>query len=472
VREVVLLHPPSTYSGGANPFSLMPVGIFSLAARLLEEGFDVEIVNVPLEAQLAGARYADVLRGLEAEVYAISLNWFVHADGALETAKLIKMINPSAKVVVGGLTATVFAEEVAGSGYVDAVVLGEGEEALMKYVEYAVRGSQPPDWRGLYAKVGRRWVRGGLAEPPPLERVRYAEGFRAMRHAREYLKTGILGFVPAQQPHFWFAVARGCLFDCIYCGGSREGYGFAMGRASMAVRDPAAVAEEMAQLSEAGLRIARLTHDPQMLGDRWWRKLFEEVRGRGLDLKLYWESHRLPAPHLVREASRTFAALDVAVSPETASEEVRFRAKRYFTNDALVKALDALKGAGALVELFFLLGLPGETVETARLIPRFASKLVEGRGYAAIYPLIPYTIDPNCPMALHPERYGVRLIFRSLRDYARAARGRKTEDFIGHETRELSRRQIAALIEELNGELSKIPQSEAATLKLEFEERP
>jgi len=468
----VLLHPPSTYSGGANPFSLMPVGIFSLAARLLEEGFDVEVVNVPLEAQLTGARYADVLKGLEAEVYAVSLNWFVHADGALETAKLIKLLNSSARVVVGGLTATVFADEVAGSGYVDAVVLGEGEEALVKYVRYALRGARPANWRGLCVREGRRWVRGGLAEPPPLDRVKYAEGLRVMRHAREYLKTGIFGFMPAQQPHFWFPTARGCLFDCIYCGGSREGYGFAMGRASMAARDPAAVADEMAQLSELGLRIARLTHDPQMLGNRWWRRLFEEVRGRGLDLKLYWESHRLPAPNLVREASKTFAALDAAVSPETASEEVRFKAKRYFTNAALSKALDALRGTGVLVELFFLLGLPGETAETARLIPRFASKLAEGREYVAVYPLIPYTIDPNCPMALHPERHGVRLIFKRLGDYAKAAKGRRTEDFVGHETRELSRRQIAALIEELNREISRIPQSEASMMKLEFEEKP
>lgn len=468
----MLLHPPSTYSGGANPFSLMPVGVFSIASRLLEEGFDVEVVNIPLEARLTGARYADVLKGLEAEVYAVSLNWFVHARGALETAMLVKLLNSSAKVVVGGLTATVFAEEVVKSGYVDAVVLGEGEEALTTYAKYALKGVQPADWRGLYVREGRRWVHGGLAEPPPLDRARYAEGLRAMRHAREYLRTGVYGFIPAQLPHFWFATARGCLFDCIYCGGSREGYGFAMGRAAMAVRDPVAVAEEMAQLSEMGLRIARLTHDPQMLGDRWWRKLFEGVRERGLDLKLYWESHRLPAPHLLREASKTFAALDVAVSPETASEEVRFRAKRFFTNASLFKALDALKEAGALAELFFLLGLPGETVESARLIPRFASKLVEGRGNAAVYPLIPYTIDPNCPMALHPERYGVRLLFKSLKDYAKAAGGRATESFIGHETRELSRRQIAALTEEINREISRIPQSEASAMKLEFEEKP
>jgi len=237
----------------------MPVGVFSLASKLLEEGFDVEVVNIPLEAQLAGVRYADVLKELKAEVYAVSLNWFVHADGALETAKLIKLLNPSAKVVVGGMTATVFAEEVARNGYVDAIVLGEGEEALTTYVKYAVKGVQPADRRGLYVREGRKWVRGGMPVPPSLARAKYTDGVLAMRHALEYLKTGILGFMPAQQPHFWFAAARGCLFDRIYCGGSREGYSFATGRASMAVRDPAAVAEEVAQLSEMGLRIARLS---------------------------------------------------------------------------------------------------------------------------------------------------------------------------------------------------------------------
>jgi len=470
-RDAVIIHPPSTLAPGANPFAIAPVGVFSLAARALAEGFDVEIVNVPLESALTGKRYADVIMGLEAEVYAVSLHWFVHADGALSTVRLLKTLNPSARVVVGGMTATLFAREVAASG-VDAVVLGEGEEALLKYLKYALRGVEPEDWSGLYVRAGRRWIDGGLSSPPSLEGLRYVEGLKVMRHAREYLQVGLHGPLAAQQPHFWLALARGCLFDCIYCGGSREGYKLAMGRWGLASRSPALVASELEELASMGVRIARLTHDPQILGERWWKAFHREVRERGLDLKVYWESFRLPSKPLLEEASRTFAALDVAVSPETASEEVRFRAKRYFTNAALEKALAAAEKVGALVEVFFLLGLPGETERSALDIPRFAAKLLEGKRCTAIYPLIPYTIDPNSPMALHPDEYGVRVLFKRLSDYARAARGTRVVDFIGHETRELSRKKLGELIERVNAELTAIQRSEALELKVEFEEKP
>lgn len=470
-REAIIVHPPSAFVSGANPFALAPVGLFSLAARALQEGFEVEIVNVPLEAALSGKPYAEVVKELDATVYAVSLHWFVHAEGALATVRLLKAVNPSAKVVVGGMTATLFAEEVARSG-ADAVVLGEGEEGFIKYLRYSLRGEEPRDWSGLYARVGRRWVNGGLSPPPDVRKLSYAEGLRVMRHAREYFRIGLQGPLAAQQPHFWVALARGCVFDCIYCGGSREGYALATGRQGLATRDPALVASELEELAQQGIRIARLTHDPQILGEKWWRAFLKEVRERELDLRVYWESFRLPTKPLLEEASKTFAALDVAISPETASEEVRFKAKRYFTNAALERALSAAEKVGALIELFFLIGLPGESEETARSIPKFASKLVRGRRGALVYPLIPYTIDPNSPMALHPDEYGVRVLFRRLSDYARAAMGSRTEDFIGHETRELSRRRMALLIEELNEQLAALQESEAVEQKLAFEEKP
>ncbi|RLE85912.1 MAG: hypothetical protein DRJ67_08235 [Thermoprotei archaeon] len=241
-----------------------------------------------------------------------------------------------------------------------------------------------------------------------------------------------------------------------------------MGREGLAVRDPGEVAEEVAQLRDLGVEIIRLSHDPQMLGEKWWRKFFGLVKA--LDLRVYWESHRLPSRGIIEEAKRTFSMIDLAISPETASDEVRFRAKRFFTNDMLLKALDILKDERVLTEVFFLIGLPGETKDSARLIPKFARMLVEGRDNVAIYPPIPYTIDPNSPMAMRPREHGIKLFFKRLDDYRKASRGRRTIDFIGHETRELSRREIARLTEEVFRRVMEIPQEEAVKLKIEFEE--
>ena len=61
--------------------------------------------------------------------------------------------------------------------------------------------------------------------------------------------------------------------------------------------------------------------------------------------------------------------------------------------------------AGLKVKGFFIIGLPGETRETALETIQFAKSL--NLEYADCYPITPY---PNTPLWDNPEQYGMKII--------------------------------------------------------------
>ncbi len=57
----------------------------------------------------------------------------MHSQGAIEIARLCKKLHPNSLVVMGGLTATVFAEEIVRKyKFVDAVIRGEAEKPFVE----------------------------------------------------------------------------------------------------------------------------------------------------------------------------------------------------------------------------------------------------------------------------------------------------------------------------------------------------
>lgn len=97
-----------------------------------------------------------------------------------------------------------------------------------------------------------------------------------------------------------------------------------------------------------------------------------------------------------------------------------------------------------MTDIYFLIGLPGETVASANKIIEFTNKVAKNK-YSLVQPPIPYTIDPHCPMAINSQKYGIRLFLKSFHDYRKVCLESDWEKWIGHETETLSRTEIANL---------------------------
>ncbi len=139
--DLILLHPPTLYDfrkriGIHGPisdvvpstpvFEMYPIGFASLSEYLERHGLKVRIINLALK-MLKDERF-DVekfLRRLHPVAFGLDLHWMAHVQGALAIAEIIKKFHPQTPVILGGLSATYYHEEILREyPYIDFVVPG------------------------------------------------------------------------------------------------------------------------------------------------------------------------------------------------------------------------------------------------------------------------------------------------------------------------------------------------------------
>ncbi len=480
--DVVLLHPPFSIKKPSllerlrfwrkdstlGEFTEMPMGFFPMASLLEDEGFSVRIFNLALEQSLdPSLRMKNLLKSLEAKIYAIDLHWFTHSLGALEVAEICKRLHPDSFVVLGGFTATYYDLEVMRDyPFVDAIARGESEHILLNLVRAICSNGKIDEIDGITYRMGGSIKRSDVSPPPNLDTFQFTK-LELMEKWNEQLRCCTKAYDKGMKPSFWLTLARGCFNECIYCGGARSCYQLLTGRDRPVLRKVNDIADDIARLAEKGVKTVKFNHDPEMFSRKFWSSLLDSVEKRGVDVSMYWESHKLPSKSFIEKATRTFANLNVAVSPESVSEDVRKYAGRLFSNKQMFKTIEFLDKNKVMSDIYFLIGLPNETLDSASRIIDFTREVGKNK-YTLVQPPIPYTIDPHCPMALNPEKYGVRLLFKSFDDYRKACSEQKFEKWIGHETSNLSHAAIAELTASIRKTVMTLSQ-EGVVAKIAFD---
>jgi anaerobic magnesium-protoporphyrin IX monomethyl ester cyclase len=163
--NVLLLRPPRylwPFNSDASAF-WPPLGLLCVAAAVRRERPDVqvEVWDCPgnrwgwqtLERKLAAA-HIDVL-GIGEEA--------VSAHEALRAARLAKRLHPQCTVVAGGVYFPYAIEKTLGSGCVDVIVCGEGEDT---FVELLGRIDDPDSWAAIPGIAFRDNAGQAVITPP------------------------------------------------------------------------------------------------------------------------------------------------------------------------------------------------------------------------------------------------------------------------------------------------------------------
>ena len=297
--DVVLIHPPSIYDfrkrtifygpvaltvpESTRQFIIPPVGMLSIAEYLDRNGYKVLVDNVG-ERMLASEgfrRRGAHLRGLSARVYAIGLHWCVHSQGAIEIARLCKRLHPEAMVVLGGLTATVFHEEIVREyDFVDAVIRGEAEKPFLALMKALDQGEKLDAVPNLTYRDGAGAVRSAPLMKPStdldefdftrLDLLEPREAIFPARHALSLVHTHLARLL-SQLRHL-----RGLglqLPDPPGQGASRHS------------EAPREIAEDLRRLSGQGVQNVFLFQDPRMGGKEYCSRLLSTLQNETLGLK-------------------------------------------------------------------------------------------------------------------------------------------------------------------------------------------
>lgn len=185
---------------------------------------------------------------LRAKVIAVDVHWALALTGFVSLLDHVRSLRPEIPVLVGGVTAGHYAQELLERYPVDYVLRGDSERSFAALVAALVDGREPEVLPNVHAK-GR--------PPPPTERMSSAELDAADCLTADWFPT-------YEVVSTWDAVAfpqgrtvpimRGCTLRCPECVGS---YASTFGKGYL-MRSPQATARLLRQAERMALRNLRL----------------------------------------------------------------------------------------------------------------------------------------------------------------------------------------------------------------------
>jgi len=401
----------------------MPQGLLALGAVLQDGGHQVEVLHLGLELALDPSfELEQEVRRRRPELVGISLHWHHGSLDALEAAMACRR-GGAAFVVLGGITASLFAREILERwrDEVDAVIRGDGEAPLLALVEALEPG--PARLQDRLATVPNlSWRRGGEVEENPLtysastgdlNRLCYTR-FSLLRNASYY--SGQMTFDPrvgslsahALLRRFNLPISRGCARDCPRCGGARTALGPATGRAGATFASEEAVLRTMAEAVTMGVEAFYVSCHPPDDDPGYFLRLFRLVRRAGLRCALEFEAFpSLPDEAFLDAFAATFipSRSRIIISPQGGEARRRRLGIRY-TDADLDRLLGMADHRGISVRSHVGLG-PGDSREDQRLAIELAASL-RGGGTCTrdLVPLLD-EVDPRAPWTRDAHRAGL-----------------------------------------------------------------
>lgn len=469
--DLILIHPPAVYDFRrerplASPFAdvvpstgqfeMYPVGFTSIAAYLERNHYNVRIVNLAYRMLHSDRFDAEAhLRRLRAPVYGIDLHWLPHLQGALAVAELIRRLHPEAAVLLGGLSATYFHRELAELPSIDFVLRGDSTEEPSRQLLAALREGTPlRDVENLtFRDASGTVVANPLTfVPADLDGIDVPAYDYVLRSVLKY--RDLADVVPylewLKHPTTMILNSRGCPLDCAVCGGSRSAYRTVCQRRRPAYRSPERLVDDVRTIAGFSRSPIFMVHDPRVGGAARARRFFELLgRERPANEMVFelFEPADAPFFELVRGS---VAAWSLQLTLESADEAVRARNGKFaYPNEALEASIEAAFDHGCRkLDLFFMVGLPGQTPASALGTVDYCAYLLERFGndprlHFYVAPLAPF-LDPGS-RAFEDPTLGYRLRFERLEDYRRAMLEPTWADTLSYDTDSMTRDDIVSV---------------------------
>ncbi len=339
-----------------------------LRAPLEREGFEVGLVEHTLRDRTA--HVLERLYNERADVYGFSC-YIWNLWQMLELAETLHSLLPMTKIVLGGPEVSFATERFDGMDWIDAIVTGEGEEALPSLCR-ALRDGQP------HARI----IEGGCPDVMQNEGILYRDGEET---------GGIL----------YYESSRGCPHSCAYCLSSAT-----RGVRMKSVEQTLADLEDFERL-KVDCKVIKFVDrtfnaDPKranaiwraLLDDRFTKCYHFEVCASLLDEESFSYLSKFPKGKIQLEFGLQ------STNPETLAA-----VSRHIDPDRVIEAVRRVHEMGNIhVHLDLIAGLPFETYA------RFAKSFDDAYGCADLLQLGFLKLLHGTPLREKNEEYGYRAL--------------------------------------------------------------
>jgi len=468
IIDLILLHPPTLYDFRKRPgihgpisdvvpstpiFEMYPIGFTSLSEYLERHGLKVRIINVAMK-MLKDEQFnvERLIRKNNPVAFGIDLHWMAHVQGALALAEIIKRFHPNIPVILGGLSATYYHDEILRQyPFIDFVLRGDStEKPLVQLLQAIKKGGDFKDIPNLtYRDRGKTVQVNPLTHVPEnLDEITIDYRHIMKKVARYLDPTGYQPFID------WYAypvtavfTCRGCIYACKTCGGSAQTFRTMANRRKPAYRDPKLLAQDIFNISDHLHAPVMVIGDIFQPGEGYGLTFLEEMKRRRIANHIAFEFFVPPSRAQLERIAESVPNFNIEISPESHDEEVRRAFGRPYNNESLERMLEEAVDLGTKrIDLFFMTGLPRQTYQSVLGTVDYCRLLLERfRSYSKLFPFIsplaPF-LDPGSTVFEAPEKYGYRLLCRTVEEHRQALLAPSWKYILNYETEWMNRDEI------------------------------
>ncbi|WP_413300705.1 TIGR04190 family B12-binding domain/radical SAM domain protein [Bacillus sp. 1P10SD] len=470
--DLVLLHPPTVYDfrnemlftgpisdvvPSSPIFEMYPIGLTSIGDFLERYGLKVKIINIA-NRMLLNPKF-DVekkIRKIKTKAFGIDLHWLPHAHGSIELAKIIKKYHPDTPVMFGGLSSTYFHKELIQYPFIDFVLRGDTTEKLILLLLNKLEGKETDsfsDIPNLTWKKGTDYHYNEMTYvPDSLDEFDFP-GYRyIIRSVFKYFN--LLDPLPykgwLQYPNTAILTSKGCTYNCLICGGSKDAYELNCNRKKLVMRTPKKMLEDIAFIQRFTRAPIFLLNDIRQGGKEYVEEFLNGLEKMDLKNEIVFELFNYADEGFFQSLDKAIPKYSIELTLESADEDIRrYNGKLPCSNEKVIEMLQAaLINNCAKIDLFFMTGIPNQDYESAMRNVDFCEiihKKCDGNLRISYFvaPLSPF-LDPGSPAFEHPEKYGYKKFCHTLEDFREAIRQPSWKNMLSYETNSMTRAEIVS----------------------------
>jgi len=222
--------PPQPTGVDQLAYLVLPVGTTALANLLDKEGYGARIIHTGVEESYdRNFSIESLLKKYDPSVVGIDLHWYVHSYDVIKIAEIVKQ-SSNALVVLGGFTASFFAEEILTRfDSIDAVICGDAEIPLLELVKYKCKNHSNENFEKIPTLMYRQEnalkqsTKRYIADESDLNQLNFSN-FSLLENFDKYMQLSLsveLGHSNLNRLAYP-CLGRGCSMNCVYCGGGKD----------------------------------------------------------------------------------------------------------------------------------------------------------------------------------------------------------------------------------------------------------
>lgn len=350
-------------------------GVMALSAALKKRGHETDVLIYSHEKNMIGE-----LKAINPDFICFSAHTAEHR-WLRETISEIRKRMPGVPIIVGGVHATLYPEEILNLD-VDYICRGEGEIAFISLVERLSKGSRSAQGiQGIgYLEAGRPVLQGAAVliqdlDQFPEDRAVYYDRYHELRDLDFKL----------------FMCGRGCPFNCSYCGNAllKAAYSSSGQYKYIRKKSPRFFVDEIKSVvKNYGAKSFYFMDDIFILSYEWLEEFAGIYKAEvGLPYFCLSQAGVMKEKHaklLSESGCRT-----ISVGLETGNENIRKNVlNKTVSDDDFINCSNILKKYGIKLSTSNMFCLPDETVEDA--ISTINLNIKIGTSYMATSIFLPY----------------------------------------------------------------------------------